>query len=46
MRTYPLFLAAVTLSLAAPAAQATVRLPALVGSHMVLQRDRPVPVWG
>lgn len=32
--------------LAAPMAQATVRLPALVGSHMVLQRDRPVPVWG
>ncbi|RZL14112.1 MAG: sialate O-acetylesterase, partial [Hymenobacter sp.] len=27
-------------------AQTTVRLPALVGSHMVLQRDRPVPVWG
>jgi len=34
------------LSLLVPAAQATVRLPALVGSHMVLQRDRPVPVWG
>ena len=29
-----------------PAARATVRLPALVGSHMVLQRNRPVPVWG
>lgn len=27
-------------------AQATVRLPALVGNHMVLQRDAPVPVWG
>ncbi len=27
-------------------AQATVRLPALVGSHMVLQRGQPVPVWG
>ncbi|RZK51698.1 MAG: sialate O-acetylesterase, partial [Hymenobacter sp.] len=27
-------------------AQATVRLPALVGSHMVLQREAPVPVWG
>jgi sialate O-acetylesterase len=27
-------------------AQATVRLPALVGNHMVLQRDVPVPVWG
>ena len=32
--------------LAAPAAHATVRLPGLVASHMVLQRDRPVPVWG
>ncbi len=40
-----LFVAA-TLLLAAPLAHATVRLPALVGSHMVLQRDRPVPVWG
>jgi hypothetical protein len=28
------------------AAQATVRLPALVGDHMVVQRDAPVPVWG
>ena len=46
MRAYPLFFTALALSLAAPVAQATVRLPALVGSHMVLQRDRPVPVWG
>ena len=22
------------------------RLPALVDSHVALQRDRPVPVWG
>jgi sialate O-acetylesterase len=28
------------------AAQATVRLPALVGDHMVVQRHAPVPVWG
>jgi sialate O-acetylesterase len=28
------------------AAQATVRLPALVGDHMVLQRNVKVPVWG
>ena len=27
-------------------AYATVRLPALVGSHMVLQCDRPLPLWG
>ncbi len=28
------------------AAHATVRLPALVGDHMVVQRNVPVPVWG
>lgn len=27
-------------------ASAEVRLPAVFGSHMVLQRDMPVPVWG
>ncbi|UYZ62100.1 sialate O-acetylesterase [Hymenobacter weizhouensis] len=27
-------------------ARAAVRLPALVGSHMVLQRDKPLPLWG
>src|SRR5512143_612744 len=32
---------------AAPAiARAEVRLPALVGSHMVLQREAPVRLWG
>ncbi|AMJ66326.1 sialate O-acetylesterase [Hymenobacter sp. PAMC 26628] len=41
-----LLIPTVLLALAAPAAHAAVRLPALVGSHMVLQRDRPVPVWG
>jgi len=45
MRRTSLPLAA-SLLLAAPVAHATVRLPALVGSHMVLQRGRPVPVWG
>ena len=25
---------------------AGVRLPRLVGDHMVLQRERPIPVWG
>jgi sialate O-acetylesterase len=28
------------------AATAAVRLPALIGDHMVLQRGRPVPIWG
>ena len=46
MRIPLLLAAAAVLGLAAPVAQAAVRLPALVGSHMVLQRDRPVPVWG
>ncbi|MDU0372772.1 sialate O-acetylesterase [Hymenobacter endophyticus] len=32
--------------LVVPAAQATVRLPRLVGSHMVLQRNVPLPLWG
>jgi len=27
-------------------AHATIKLPALVGSHMVLQRDKPIRVWG
>ncbi len=30
----------------APQAQADVKLPKVIGSHMVLQRDRPLPVWG
>lgn len=32
--------------LAAPAAQAQVRLPRLVSSGMVLQREQPVRIWG
>ncbi|HEX8659143.1 MAG TPA: sialate O-acetylesterase [Hymenobacter sp.] len=34
------------LSLTALPARAAVRLPALVGPHMVLQRERPLPLWG
>jgi len=45
MSRYAFSLAA-SLLLVVPLAHATVRLPALVGSHMVLQRGRPVPVWG
>jgi beta-xylosidase len=38
---------AIVSALAMPsAARADVRLPALVGSHMVLQRDLPARVWG
>jgi sialate O-acetylesterase len=31
---------------AMPSAWADVKLPKVIGSHMVLQRDRPLPVWG
>ena len=29
-----------------PQARADVKLPKLIGSHMVLQRDLPLPIWG
>ena len=29
-----------------PQARADVKLPKVIGSHMVLQRDRPLPIWG
>lgn len=32
--------------LCAPAALAALEVPAIFGDHMILQRDRPVPVWG
>jgi sialate O-acetylesterase len=38
-------LAALALLLVAPA-RADVVLPHVLGDHMVLQRDRPVPIWG
>ncbi len=39
--------AAVAACLALPAAlQAEVKLPAIFGDHMVLQREMPIPVWG
>lgn len=34
------------IALTAPLAPAEVRLPALFSDHMVLQRERPCPVWG
>ena len=33
-------------SIAVPQVQADVTLPKVIGSHMVLQRDRPLPIWG
>ncbi|WP_310397776.1 sialate O-acetylesterase [Hymenobacter sp.] len=41
-----LCLALLPLLLAHEPARATVRLPRLVGDHMVLQRDQPLPLWG
>jgi len=42
---FPFCLAALGLSWATTA-RADVTLPAVIGSHMVLQRDRPLPIWG
>lgn len=33
-------------ALAASTTQAAVKLPAVIGDHMVLQRDREIPIWG
>ena len=46
MKSFGYAAAAASLALVPLGAHATVRLPPLVGSHMVLQRGRPVPVWG
>ncbi|MDB6003509.1 MAG: hypothetical protein JWR15_496, partial [Prosthecobacter sp.] len=43
MRTCLMVLVAAGLALRA---EATVTLPAIFKDHMVLQRDRPIPVWG
>jgi sialate O-acetylesterase len=46
---YRLSLSACALSLlllSSPPARADVHLPAVLGSHMVVQRDKPLPVWG
>jgi hypothetical protein len=41
-----LVLAATGVVLSAVIARAQVALPSVIGSHMVLQRNRAVPVWG
>lgn len=41
-----LFLAGTVAVLLAPSVRADVKLPPVISSHMVLQRDRPVPIWG
>ena len=48
MKVRCLFLLALTAAagLLSPCAQAAVKLPAIFGDHMVLQREQPLPVWG
>ena len=44
-----IFCAAIVAALglsAAGSAHADVKVPNVIGSHMVLQRDRPLPIWG
>jgi len=41
-----ILLACLLPSLAEQTARADVKLPAVLGSHMVLQRDKPLPIWG
>lgn len=45
MNRLMLLLGLAALGLSTPAF-ADVKLPAVLGSHMVLQRDQPLPVWG
>ena len=40
------YLLALSFGLTTDAATAAVRVPALVGDHMVLQRDQPLAIWG
>jgi sialate O-acetylesterase len=41
-----LFVSLLVASSNLPQAQADVTLPKVIGTHMVLQRDRPLPIWG
>ena len=45
-RPAALFLAALLLCALPAALAAQVRLPAVIGDHMVVQQDKPVAVWG
>jgi len=46
MKTSRFFLAALIATIAAPFAQAKIKLPSLVGDHMVLQQEAKAQVWG
>jgi sialate O-acetylesterase len=45
-RTVHLFLVLVATGMLSASAQADVKLPPVLSSHMVLQRDMAVPIWG
>ena len=45
-RRFVLVLCVVGALLACGLAQADVRLPKVIGDHMVLQQGMPVPIWG
>lgn len=41
-----IFTLAVVLALSSTALQAEIRLPGVMGAHMVLQQDKPIQIWG
>jgi sialate O-acetylesterase len=45
-RLAPLIIAAILIAVLPGALAAQVRLPAVIGDHMVVQQDKPVAVWG
>src|SRR5438128_2297576 len=46
LRLLLVLLTGVVLQLSAIPARAYVRLPKVLSDHMVLQRDRPIAIWG
>jgi sialate O-acetylesterase len=47
VRAMNFYLVFVTLFvLVSPSLSATIRLPAVIGDHMVLQQDQPIKIWG
>jgi len=42
----PVLLSLLLVVSSAPQTHADVTLPKVIGSHMVMQRDRPLPIWG
>ena len=46
MNRLSLFLGLFLVAVGSTVVRADVRLPSVIGSHMVLQRDQPLPIWG